>query len=467
MKLKVNATRNVAVRKPVKFSVVLNFDDHKKLEAFVALLAQIDKRARATNPKMKKVTFKNTKKDSHNSGSFLLLVTVLSLRSIHNTFITVITHMIDTIVFLLDSDTFQITEPDKFVPSARWITNSSTRAVHVTPSKQNPTKKELRAGIYKPRVTLLQRPLNGHPVITLKVELSLPKLLYGNNFQELKGKDLQPLLQKLAATLEHMGVVVTADDLSAAHVCSVHYAKNIPLTDGTTPYQYINKIKEANIKWSLDVNQTDYRNDGHSYKWHCNAYEVVFYDKIKDLEKAKQSEKRALEKDNALQMNLFAGFKNRKRLEILRMEVRLNKRPKIKQLFKTLGIKTNLTLKGLFKPSISKKVLLHYLDELESKRPALLDYKALNDKALLAALVLNNPTFGPKRILQTFGLAKALDVANVRELRGMFGNYSQRSWARLMAEAKDVILPGAQSPLGVIRRHVEKFASLKGLDLSK
>ena len=56
---------------------------------------------------------------------------------------------------------------------------------------------------------------------------------------------------------------------------------------------------------SLDVNQTDYRNEGHSYKWHCNSYEVVFYDKIKDLEKAKQSEKRAIEKDNAIQLHLF------------------------------------------------------------------------------------------------------------------------------------------------------------------
>ena len=56
---------------------------------------------------------------------------------------------------------------------------------------------------------------------------------------------------------------------------------------------------------SLDVNQTDYRNEGHSYKWHCNSYEIVFYDKIKDLEKAKHSDKRAIEKDNAIQLNLF------------------------------------------------------------------------------------------------------------------------------------------------------------------
>ena len=37
-------------------------------------------------------------------------------------------------------------------------------------------------------------PISRNAQIMLKIEFSLPKLFYGNNFQELKGKDLQPLL---------------------------------------------------------------------------------------------------------------------------------------------------------------------------------------------------------------------------------------------------------------------------------
>ena len=304
--------------------------------------------------------------------------------------------MIDTVVLLLSPSTYTITDPDKFLPSARWITNTSFSAVHGMQSRQNPTKKELAAGIYKPRLTLFYS--FPHKKVMLKIELSLPKLFYGNNFEELKGKDLQPLVNKLAHTLGQMEVIVDPKQLSKAHVSSVHYSKNIKLTDGSTPYHYIQKIKESNIKMSLDVNQTDYRNEGHSYKWHCNSYEVVFYDKIKDLEKAKQSEKRTIEKDNAVQLNLFEQFKERRKYEILRMEVRLNKRAKIKQLFTKLGIKSDLSLKSLLKPSISKKILLHYLDELENNRPALLDYRATNDKALLTDLIFNNPDLKPKNI---------------------------------------------------------------------
>ncbi len=225
-------------------------------------------------------------------------------------------------------------------------------------------------GYYKPRLTLLRsvRPLQGCKTL-LRIEVSLPKLLFGNNFEELTRKDFAAVINKLTNVLQSMGVETTKEQLAQADVSSIHYAKNIPLTDGSTPYHYINKIKEANIKLSLDINQTDYRNEGHSFKWHCNSYEVVFYDKIHDLEKAKMSSKRTMDKDGAMQLHLFDTLQKRKRFEILRMEVRLNKRTKIKQLFKALGVKSDVTFKSLFKLAIARKVLLHYLDEIERKRP--------------------------------------------------------------------------------------------------
>lgn len=119
--------------------------------------------------------------------------------------------------------------------------------------------------------------------------------MFGNNFDELRLKDFPAVSNKLLATLQTMGIATTAAALAKAPVTTIHYSKNIALTDGSTPHFFISKIKESNITFSLDVNQTDYRNDGHSFKWHCNSYEVVFYDKIHDLMKAKRSSKRSLE----------------------------------------------------------------------------------------------------------------------------------------------------------------------------
>jgi len=374
--------------------------------------------------------------------------------------------LIDTIVLSLTPEMYQISEPDKFKPSARWILTNQNKEARLRycsiVSKQNVTKKELLKGIYKPHLTLAYcRNIQGTVEPLLKVELSLPKLFYGNNFNELQYKDFKAIINKLVAVLASMGVVVKTEDLINAPVLAIHYSKNIPLTDGSTPYHYINKIKEANVRFSLDTNQTDYRNEGHSYKWHCNSYEVVFYDKIKDLEKARQSSKRAIEKDNELQQHLFKAFEARHRLEFLRMEVRLNKRAKIKQLFKTLRINADLTFKKLFKPAIAKKVLLYYLDELERNRSPLLNCKTVDNKTFLAQLSFDNPDITPKQAMMLLGFKKALEAGPLRELKAMIGKNKPQSWYRLLNDTKNITLPAWQSPFKGIRQCIQEFKMIR------
>ena len=386
--------------------------------------------------------------------------------------------MIDTIVLLLTQDLFEIINPDLFTPSAHWATTEKTYAMRGISSKQNPTKKELAQGIYKPRLTLFSfdklrmsrsKP-SSNPKTLLKIELSLPKLLFGNNFQELTQKQFPDLVQKLCTTLHSMGIAIDVKTLTNADVSTIHFSKNIPLTDGSIPYHYISKIEQANIKLSLDINQTDYRNKGHSYKWHSNSYELVFYDKIRDLEQAKKSDKRSLEKDNTIQLHLYDAYfaeaskarelHNKKMFEVLRMEARLNNKRKIQQILKLLNIKTPLTFKGLFKTNTARKVLLHYLDEVERARPPLLDFKVNNAKSLLVALIFNNPNLSPRRILQLYGLKLAFDYISIRELRTMFGAHNKRSWYRLIADMKDATItqqPISSNPFKVIRDCLEEF----------
>ncbi len=82
----------------------------------------------------------------------------------------------------------------------------------------------------------------------------------------------------------------------------------------------------------------------HSYKWHSNSYELVFYDKIRDLEQAKKSDKRSLKKDNAIKLHLYDTLHNKNKFEVLRMEARLNNRRKIQQILKLLDIKAPLDI---------------------------------------------------------------------------------------------------------------------------
>jgi hypothetical protein len=329
---------------------------------------------------------------------------------------------------------------------------------------QNPTKSELLQGNYKPRLTITNRfNSSGRSEWTLSIEFSLPKLLYGNNFDELSDSDFPMIIQLLQEKLKDMGVKVFSAILEKAPVSLIHYSKNIALIDGSTPHYLISKIKDANVPLSLDVSETDYQNEGYGFKWHANSYEVAFYDKIHDLGKAKISEKRAIEKDNSIQLDLFNTFQIRKQFEVLRMEVRLNHRQKTKKLFCTLGINANLNFDELFSSDISKKVLLYYVDEMIRQRPVVINGSS-NPKDFLAELIIENPELGLRKTFAIFGLKQALEAMDIRELRGMFDKYTSRSWSKLISEANSVNIKKLNDPFALIHEQLNSFVPLKLVD---
>ena len=67
--------------------------------------------------------------------------------------------MIDTIVLTLKQDMHTILEPDRFSPSARGLLNASYQLGGRANMScyQNPTQRELKNGVYKPRLTLTGR----------------------------------------------------------------------------------------------------------------------------------------------------------------------------------------------------------------------------------------------------------------------------------------------------------------------
>src|SRR5690606_36277460 len=114
------------------------------------------------------------------------------------------------IVLTLKLDMFKITEPYKFQPNANEILNAEYERGGRGYKKcsQNPTPRELKSGNYKPRLTLTRRVKRDRQYeITLRVEFSIPKLLFGNNFDELESDDLFDTVIVLQRKLKEMGVL--------------------------------------------------------------------------------------------------------------------------------------------------------------------------------------------------------------------------------------------------------------------
>lgn len=54
-----------------------------------------------------------------------------------------------------------------------------------------------------------------------------------------------------------------------------------------------------------------------------------------------------------------------------------------------------------------------------------------------------------------------MEVINIRELRGMLSKRNKKDWHRLIGEAKEIRLPGNQSPFEIVRGHLMKFKPLR------
>lgn len=371
--------------------------------------------------------------------------------------------MIDTVKLVLDKNMYWVEDISKFQKDTMNATRGFFSFV------QNPTKSELKSGIYKPRLTIQNRFNSfGRSEQTLSIELSLPKLLYGNNFEELEDKDFLKVAELLKEKLDDMGIKVFWELFTIAPVSTVHYSKNIKLVNGLIAFTVLKELSRANVTKRLDFNQSDFRNEGHSIKWHSNSWELSFYDKIKDLEQAKISDKRAEEDSNILQMNLFKDIQEARRhkpYEVLRMELRINTRQKLRKVLNDNGYRIEPTFQNIFKKEIAQKILLNYLDEIEAGYPKPLYFDPKSNKDFIAQFEIDNTKIKIKDVFTALGFRRALEDNTPRELREMLKKHPKNSWYDFFSKVNsynysrntiDVFEP--------IKTCLEEFIPLKLLD---
>ena len=230
------------------------------------------------------------------------------------------------------------------------------------------------------------------------------------------------------------------------------------------PYTYIKQLTKLNINKKLDTNQTDYRNEGHCFKYRANSFEIAFYDKIKDLQQAKMSESRAVEKDNALQLGLFDELSKRRPLEVLRMEVRLGKRQKLKQILSVIGFIIEPTFKNLFSQDIAQKILLHYLVEIENNYPPLLNYEYRTPEKFFTDFLISNPDKRLTSALKYLGMRVLLEKISVREFRQLIGRYSDSAWYSLNSDMKNLTQVNEVNTFSLLRDALINGQPLKLVD---
>lgn len=356
--------------------------------------------------------------------------------------------MIDTICLLIPKDKLLfLSENNGPVWSLQSHTEEYDKFV------KNPTKLQKESGNYYPRLTGYKRKYRDER--NVRIEFSIPKIIYNNNLDEVEEKQFYELVNTLKDRLREMGIVATENVIKKAQVSSIHYSKNIILEDGYTVNQVISELNKIDLRKTFDFAKARFINDGQSLYLHTTSHEFTIYDKLADMKKDK---KRAIDKDQTMiQRTLFSEIEKKKTLnEVLRFEIRLGKKVKMDSLLEKLGYSKNMNFQELFKKDISQKVVSHYWETLITERNLGLFTIQSSDKDILRSVYKTIPKIKPNRAIYLTGLLMlAKDGNGMRELRSILEKKSNsRTWFRI---AKDVRELSSTLPSNLVRGWVKQI----------
>jgi hypothetical protein len=185
-------------------------------------------------------------------------------------------------------------------------------------------------------------------------EGSLPKQLFGNNLVELTDADFNNAALALKNTLQKQSIeIADTETIKNAELKRCDFSKNIiiPKNIPIKPIlEELSKTKKTNHH--LDIEKISFENGGSELRIACKSYDIVFYDKTKELEK---------QQNISLNCNIF------------RMEVRLKNERVLKSKLEKAGVifdeDYKITLKDVFSEDVSKKVLTYFWNSVISNLP--------------------------------------------------------------------------------------------------
>lgn len=292
----------------------------------------------------------------------------------------------------------------------------------------NPTRKS-KLTRYSPRLTLYRFP-NGF--LRLRIEFSVPKLLFNNNFVETNDINLSLLVNKLQSELQDVGIKVLKSVLSNATVSTAHFSKNIILSNYITCSMILRELEKVDLTKRLDLEHRHYKDNGHSVYYYSKSHHLVAYNKTAELSLSKPHSRQVIEKDNHIQMHLFDD-PNKPRgspPEIIRFEVRLVKRTKLRSELKKLGFEEcslNPSLKNIINNSISKFIVNEYWDIVwDSIDLICLSLPTIAD--LVDVIQKHCPTVTNAKCCELAVIIKTIEESGVRRARQLYSNSSK--WSR-------------------------------------
>ncbi len=366
--------------------------------------------------------------------------------------------MIDTVILRIPMNHYRVLDKKRF----SLVSSPKNNGVVVCRVyANNATLQEKKANIYRPRLTLVEQLGRGQH---LNIEFSAQTLLFKNCLQEVVEGNFQDELAALNQSLFEMDVSTERDFLQCADATTFHPSKNMLITGGYLATGIARDFTKVNITEKMEIDHKDFKNGGHGVQFYAETHALTFYDKIKDLE---EREGKAYSTEQKIQQESLFEFRQQKRKpEVLRMEVRLCEKNKINSVLRGLGFAPNPTFADIFKKDVCQKILLNYFATYIE--PSFFVF-TLDDtpQGILSGILRKNPKMkiGEARELAALKIL-CRDEGGARGLRRIVeSRASGREWQRIAVKLKTlnrkIPLKSCYGYIKQIKQALQKFKPYK------
>ena len=282
--------------------------------------------------------------------------------------------MIDTVLLRIPYPQFQVLHAEYFSPRVVFNTNEQITADIKEKDVrkkfvQNKTASDTKESIYKPQIALYQQMKKDKRELEwfMTVQCSIPKLLFGESVTELNEGDFGRVCTELQNKLYVMGIQISIIHLENSILGKVHIGKNILLNKEYSVTEAIALLSKTTTARKVMYRQTHYENSGEALHLYTSSHGIIFYDKLKDLERTKNTaiDKSRTRKEQEIGTTLFKDMK-----QVLRFEIRYNGGQTVTAKLKqwSEGTKEKIRLKDIFRKDVWSDVLIREWEQVIQDR---------------------------------------------------------------------------------------------------
>ena len=318
---------------------------------------------------------------------------------------------------------------------------------------------------YFPRIDIMKWFHTPERPYAISVQLSVPKMLYGNNLIEVDEADLERITTLIADKVTAITTIrISPDDIANAEVARIDYSKNIISHSAGFTRNVIDLMAKQNITKRFDLTTTDYSRDGHGMKYHCKSYEFAIYDKRVDLQKEGLGRTRMLSAETTDNRKELMRFIDKSGLHVLRIEARFIGSRSIKcMLSKYSGIPCarSPTFAKLFNMELAQTVVVAKWEEY-TKDADLLALDVDMPYEIWVNQLMNGSTM--IRSLAASGLQQIVRQVGTRKVRAVVDEFGKSNSWRSLERLLDNLPRSRTGSILEVDKALERFEIIKSVN---